>query len=467
MNATESVCVMEERFLRNLKNKTDIGPGDRILVAVSGGMDSVLLLYLLNKYKKEIGIEIEAAHINHMLRSKDSDKDQQLVKKLCNDWSITFHTINIDVKKISKTKKWSIEEGARKLRYEYLKNLKEELNFNKIAVAHHHKDQAETILMHLIRGTGAEGLRGMFIDKDDIIRPLLNITREDIEKSVKELELEYRTDKSNLQTRYARNKIRIKLLPILRKYNPQIENNLVKTGEIIREDNNFIEKEVLKYYNKYIQKKDKYIMIDEKIKELHLAIRRRLIIKAYKELSHMYLEYKYVEKADEYIQNDPDKQNKKLGLPNGINLYGNKEGLILDMRRKSHIKEGTELIIEKPGNYEYAGKQLNIEVITEIPTKDIYIKRGSDEGYVDFNKLKWPLKIRNRKAGDTFFVIGEKSERKIKKLLMDRGIEESKRNTIPFITDEDGKLVFIPGIGISELFKIDDNTVTILHFSYR
>jgi tRNA(Ile)-lysidine synthase len=467
MNVLESVCAMEEQFLRNLKGKTDIEPGDRILVAVSGGMDSVLLLYLLNKYKKEIGIEIEAAHINHMLRPKDSDKDQQLVKKLCKDWSINYHTINIDVKKISQTNKWSVEEGARKLRYEYLKGLKEQFSFNKIAVAHHHKDQAETILMHLIRGTGAEGLRGMFIDKDDIIRPLLNITREDIENRVEELELEYRTDKSNLQTRYARNKIRIKLLPILRKYNPQIESNLVKTGEIIREDNDFIETEVVKYYNKYIQVKDNYMIIDEKIKEIHLAIRRRLLIKAYKELSHMYLEYKYVEKADEFIKNDLYKQKQKLGLPNGIKLYRNKEGLLLDMRKKPCIQDSVEVLIEKPGQYEYAGKQLNIEIITEIPTKDIYIKRGSDDGYVDFDKLTWPLMVRNRKAGDTFFVIGEKSERKLKKLLIDRGIEANKRNTMPFILDADGKVVFIPVIGTSELFKIDDNTVTILHFSYR
>lgn len=458
---------MEEKFLKNLNEKTDISPGDRILIAVSGGMDSVLLLYLLNKYKKELGIDIEAAHINHMLRAKESDKDQELVKRLTSKWHIPFHTINIDIRKISKNNKWSIEEGARKLRYEYLKILKEEFGFNKIAVAHHHKDQAETILMHLIRGTGAEGLRGMFIDKDDIVRPLLNITREEIEKKIKELELEYRTDKSNLQTRYARNRIRIKLLPILKKYNPQIENNLVKTGEIIREDNNFIETEVLKYYNKYIQVKDNYMIIDEKIKQLHLAIRRRLLIKAYKELSHKYLEYKYVEKADEYIKRDPNKQNKKLGLPNGVNLYTYKDVLILDMRKKPVIQDNEEILIDKPGCYKYADKGLNLEIITEIPTKDIYTKRGSDEGYVDFDKLTWPLKIRNRKAGDTFFVIGDKSERKLKKILIDKGIEVSKRNTIPFITDKDGEIIFIPGIGISDLFKIDDNTATILHFSYR
>lgn len=458
---------MEEQFLKNINEKTDIRPGDRILIAVSGGMDSVLLLYLFNKYKEEIGIDIEAAHINHMLRSKESDKDQQLVKKLCSDWSIPFHTINIDVKKISKTNKWSIEEGARKLRYEYLNSLKEQYFFRKIAVAHHHKDQAETILMHLIRGTGAEGLRGMFIDKNNIVRPLLNITREDIEKKVNELGLEYRTDKSNLQTRHARNKIRIKLLPILKKYNPQIENNLVKTGEIVKEDNNYIETEVNRYYHKCIDLKDQYIIINEKIKELHLAIRRRLLIKAYKELSHMYLEYKFVEQADEYIKKEQNKQNRKLGLPNGINLYRNKEGLILDIRKKTIGHQSQELLIKKPGLYEFADKKLNLEVINELPGKDIYIKRDSSEGYVDFDKLNWPLVVRNRKAGDLFFVIGDKGERKLKKLFIDRGIEAGIRDELPLIVSRDDKLVFIPGVGISDLFKIDDNTVTILHFSYR
>lgn len=455
---------MEQQFLKNIKEKTDIRSGDRILVAVSGGMDSVLLLYLLNKYKKELGIEIEAAHINHMLRKKESDKDQLLVKKLCSEWLVPFHTINIDIEKISKTNKWSIEEGARKLRYEYLKALKEQLNCCKIAVAHHHKDQAETILMHIIRGTGADGLRGMFIDKNNIVRPLLNITREEIEKKVNTLELEYRTDKSNLQTRYTRNKIRLKLLPILKKYNPQIENNLVKTGEIIREDNNFIETVVAKYYHKYTEHKEQYIIISEKILELHLAIRRRLLIKAYKELSHMYLEYKFVEKADEYIQK---KQNKKLGLPNGINLYRNKDGLILDKRKKVAVHQSEEVLIEKPGLYEFAGKRLKLEVINELPGKDIYIKRDSKEGYVDFDKLTWPLKARNRRSGDLFYVIGDKVERKLKKLFIDRGIEANIRDELPLIVSRNDKLIFIPGIGISDLFKIDDNTVTILHFSYR
>ncbi len=458
---------MEEQFLKNINEKTDIRPGDRILVAVSGGMDSVLLLYLLNKYKKELGIQIEAAHINHMLRSKESDKDQQLVNDLCKEWSIPFHTISINVKKISKTNKWSIEEGARKLRYEYLESLREQFAFTKIAVAHHHKDQAETILMHLIRGTGAEGLRGMFIDKNNIIRPLLNITREDIEEKVIELKLEYRTDKSNLQTIHTRNKIRLKLLPILKKYNPQIENNLVKTGEIIREDNNFIESEVVKYYHKYIEHEDQYLIINEKITELHLAIRRRLLIKAYKELSHMYLEYKFVEQADDYIKKEQNKQNKKLGLPNGINLYRNKKGFILDIRKKKtdiHLSE--ELLIEKPGQYEFSGNHLTLEIITEILTKYTYIKRDTDEGYVDFDKLTWPLKVRNRKPGDRFLVIGDKSERKLKKLFIDRGIEAGIRDELPLIFTKDDKLVFIPGLGISDLFKIDDNTVTILHFSY-
>jgi tRNA(Ile)-lysidine synthase len=201
--------------------------------------------------------------------------------------------------------------------------------------------------------------------------------------------------------------------------------------------------------------------------DLHLAIRRRLLIKAYKELSQMYLEYKFVEKADEYINKIQKKQNNKLGLPNGINLYRNKDGLILDMRKKTINHQSIELLIEKPGQYEFAGKMLKLEVINELPGKDIYIKRDSLEGYVDFNKLTWPLKARNRQAGDLFFVIGDKIERKLKKLFIDRGIEAETRNELPLIVSGNDKLVFIPGIGISELFKIDDNTVTILHFSYR
>ncbi|MDD2370966.1 MAG: tRNA lysidine(34) synthetase TilS [Firmicutes bacterium] len=458
------VVNLEDIFLKNIREKIEIKPGYKILVAVSGGMDSVLLLYLLNKYSQELGINIEAAHVNHMLRGKDSDKDQEYVRELCDKWSIPFHTIKIDVKKISKKNKWSLEEGARKLRYDYLNNIKGKYGCNKIAVAHHQKDQAETILMHLIRGTGAEGLRGMFFEKDDIVRPLLNITREDIEKKINEIKLEYRTDKSNLQTKHTRNKIRLKLLPILKKYNPQIENNLVKTGEIIGEDNSFIQSEVDKFYKLLIERKDQYIIFNKKVIELHPAIRRRLIIEAYKDLTHKYLEYKYVIKADDYLENTYD---KKLGLPNDVKLYFKNNEILLDRRTNIIDIMDFETIIDKPGQYEIADKVLKLEIITEKLEKAIYNNRSESEGYVDFNNLSWPLLVRNRKAGDIFYVMGDKTGRKLKKLFIEKKIDRENRDKLPLIFTENGELVFIPGLGVSELAKINDNTEIILHFSYR
>jgi len=403
---------MDNIFLKNIREKTDIRPGNKILVGVSGGMDSVILLYLFHKHSKELGIEIGVAHVNHLLRGKDSAKDQAFVKELAEGWGLTFHTIKIDVKKISKKNKWSIEEGARKLRYDYLNELKKLNGYDKIAVAHHHKDQAETILMHIIRGTGAEGLRGMFFDRAGIVRPLLNVTREDIEKKIKELQLEYRTDKSNLETKHARNKIRLKLLPKLKKYNLQIENNLVKMGEIIGEDDNFIKSEVERYYSQYRSLKDKQIIFGLELLELHPAIRRRLIIKAYKELSNKYLEYKYVLETDDYLKKS---HNKKLGLPNGLTLYIKNNDIILDNRGSFLKEEEFEILIDKPGQYKIGDKTLNLEIITERIDKETYCVIGSCEGYLDFDKLTWPLLIRNRKAGDHFCVMGDKSSRKLKK----------------------------------------------------
>ncbi len=455
---------MENIFLENIKEKTDIQPGNKILVAVSGGMDSVILLYLLHKYNKELDIELEVAHINHMLRDKDSDKDQEFVKGLAKGWSIPFHTIKIDVKTISKKNKWSIEEGARKLRYEYLNNIKKINGFNKIALAHHHKDQAETILMHIIRGTGAEGLRGMFFDKDDIVRPLLNITREDIERKIEEIQIEYRTDKSNLETKHTRNKIRLKLLPKLKEYNPQIENNLVKMGEIIGEDDNFIQSEVDKYFNNFVCLKNQYMILDKKILELHLAIRRRLIIRAYKELSQTYLEYKYVLEIDNYLKK---KSKKKLGLPNNITLYIKNNEIILDNRGNFTKGQDFEILIDKPGKYKIADKVLKLEIITEKLDKDIYTNRGSCEGYLDFDKLHWPLLVRNRKAGDSFFIMGDNFDRKLKKLFIEKKIDREIRDKIPLIFSNNGDLLFIPEIGVSELAKINENTLTILNISYR
>ncbi|MGB2697476.1 MAG: tRNA lysidine(34) synthetase TilS, partial [Candidatus Zixiibacteriota bacterium] len=204
-----------------------IKSGDKVVVAVSGGPDSVTLLLVLLELKKDFNLSLFIAHVNHKLRGKESDQDQGFVRKLASDLNIKLYTSSFQVKKEAKKMKLSVEECAREIRYNYLNKLADKLKAQKIALGHNFNDQAETVLIRLIRGSGSLGLSGIPPVKNKIIRPLIEIKREEIEAFLKKKKIPFRIDSSNLRTDYLRNKVRLKLLPILKKgYNPKIEEVL-------------------------------------------------------------------------------------------------------------------------------------------------------------------------------------------------------------------------------------------------
>ena len=201
-----------EKTLSTIKKYNLIEKGDKIVLGLSGGPDSVCLLHLLNRMKDVLDIEVYAAHLNHQIRGMEAQKDALYVSDLCERLGITFFVKSIDVPKYCKENKLSIEEGARKLRYEMFFEIKESLNADKIAIAHNMNDQAETVLMRMMRGTGLQGLKGIDYMRDGvIIRPILDIERADIEAYCEEHKLTPRIDATNLETIYTRNKIRLEL----------------------------------------------------------------------------------------------------------------------------------------------------------------------------------------------------------------------------------------------------------------
>ncbi|MDP6180938.1 MAG: tRNA lysidine(34) synthetase TilS, partial [Desulfatiglandales bacterium] len=223
-----------------------IDPGDLVIVAVSGGPDSVCLLDILHELKAELAVRLVVAHYNHGLRGGEDESETRFVRHLASAMNFPFETENASFFIEGKTA--SLEERARNARYEFLERLKGKLHAQKIAMGHHLNDQAETVLMRLLRGSGPSGLAGIPPKRDDtIIRPLIELKREEIDSYVKRRELSYRVDRSNFDTRYLRNKIRLELLPLLLEYQPQFVEHLGQLAVILREDDKYLETEAEKW----------------------------------------------------------------------------------------------------------------------------------------------------------------------------------------------------------------------------
>lgn len=271
--------IVEEKFLDTIKNNNLINSGDKIVVGVSGGPDSLTLLTLLNKYKSKFNYEIIVAHVNHLIR-KDSTDDEQFVENYCKKNGIKFYCKRVNVQEIAKQQKKGEEEVGRNERYKFFDEICEKENANKIAIAHNMNDNAETMLLNLIRGTGLNGLEGIQPSQynNRFIRPLINCNRNEIEDFCKENNLEPRIDSTNKENIYKRNIIRNKLIPFLKELNPNIIETLSRTSVIIAENNEFIQKEAQKNFNKIAELKSNLVEIDLKdFNKMPIAMRKAII----------------------------------------------------------------------------------------------------------------------------------------------------------------------------------------------
>ena len=241
---------LEENFLNTIKDNNLIEKGDKIVVGVSGGPDSITLLYCLNKYKEKLGYEIVVAHINHLIR-KDSTEDEQFVENVCKEMKIKCYIKRADIIKMEEKEKRGEEETRRIVRYAFFDEIAQKESANKIAIAHNMNDNAETVLLNLIRGCGLSGLEGIQPKEyNKYIRPLINCKREEIEAYCEKNKLNPRIDYTNKENIYKRNKIRNELLPYLKELNPNIVQNLSRLSKIVKNENTYINKEVENIYNK-------------------------------------------------------------------------------------------------------------------------------------------------------------------------------------------------------------------------
>ena len=456
-----------EKTLSTIKKYNLIEKGDKIVLGLSGGPDSVCLLHLLNRMKDVLDIEVYAAHLNHQIRGMEAQKDALYVSDLCERLGITFFVKSIDVPKYCKENKLSIEEGARKLRYEMFFEIKESLNADKIAIAHNMNDQAETVLMRMMRGTGLQGLKGIDYMRDGvIIRPILDIERADIEAYCEEHKLTPRIDATNLETIYTRNKIRLELIPYMKEnFNSNVTESIVRMSNSLKSDNDFIEEEAIKAFDKVSSKNEDELEIKlNNYINLHKSLKSRIIRHGIKYVlgDTNFIDQKHIEEVME-LENE-NKLDKKIVLPRGLFVYRKKDKLLFTT--KEIVFEEIEFSYELPKNGFVKINEANIIIETEVMTISRYkaLKKDKSLKWFDCNKIKGGLVVRSRKSGDKIKL--SMGSKKLKQLFIDLKIPKEERDRIPVLQDDNG-ILCVGNFRNSEEYKVDENTKEVLKICFK
>ncbi|MDD4570729.1 MAG: tRNA lysidine(34) synthetase TilS, partial [Tepidanaerobacteraceae bacterium] len=423
---------IKKKFLKTIKKYNMVQKGDRIIIGVSGGPDSVCLLHLLMTFRNELEIFLYVAHLDHMFRGRDSEDDAYFMKVLCEKWNVPFFSDKINVPEYVQKSGLSPEDAARRVRYDFFKRVKDQTGAQKIATGHNRNDHEETILMNIFRGAGLDGLIGIDPVRNCYIRPLIDIPREAIEEYLKKEDIPFRIDATNLTPDYFRNSLRLELIPIIReKYCPHLGESLRRLAEIARRDLSFMEEAMERAEVSVIRNESEKVIIDiKKFSEQHEAIKYRLVRLAVGKLAgnvkdfetrHAKLLVEFIEKVS---------PGSRIDLPK--NLQGVKEYdyFILSKASLDEIPDYS-YILSVPGEIAINETGVNIKSYIKTRNKQIITKTDPTIAYLDYDKIYSDLIIRNRRPGDRFKPLGGIGFKKLKNFFIDEKIPRRKRNYVP------------------------------------
>lgn len=473
----KNYSTIEQKVLAFIREKNLIESGGKLVLAVSGGADSVCLLYILAGLSRQLDIELHIAHLNHQLRSTESDADARYVSRLAKLMGIPAAIDSRDVKAYQQKYKLSLEEAAREVRYGFLAEVASRLGTKRVATGHTADDNIETILMHLIRGSGTRGMRGLLPvspwssgDKSlTIIRPLLELSREDTTGYCRGHNLKPRIDASNLSPEPLRNRIRYELLPELRKYNPRIAEALLRTARIATDDLEYIENTALKAQEGIISKKqDEVVIHKNKFLSLPAALQRQLLRTS---VASLLGGLKDIEAGhiEDIIKALDKPAGKVIGLPFGLNFtieYG-RYVLAPDAETLCPFPElENESKLNIPGKTKVSG--WDIEAIVTETAQSSPHEKDMDifTACFDYEKTGKNIHVRRRLPGDQFQPLGMEQPKKLNVFMIDARIPRTWRHRIPVVC-AGNRIIWVAGQRIDERVKVTPDTKKILKLSFR
>jgi tRNA(Ile)-lysidine synthase len=434
--------------------------GDCVVVGLSGGPDSSALLAALSAIAPELNLKLIAAHFNHGLRGKESDGDEEFSRKLSKKLGVTFRAGKM--KKAAGSRGVSPEDYYRRQRYAFFNKVTADCKAQKIALGHNMQDQAETVLLNLLRGSGMEGLKGILPKRDgNIIRPLIEVSRREIIAYLDENGISCRHDSSNESKIYLRNQVRAELIPYLKKYNPKIEETLAQTAQILRNEDEFIRQHVTEALaSPFVQKGPDRVLLETGFaNNLPQAVRWRLFKTLLTDFSPAKNGFSFVHiKSLDELSRDSE-PGKRIILPLGVEARREYENLILEKSKGRKKKIQYEYPVTIPADIYVTERDITVR-LKLARKKDIDLK-NHDKVYLDLDKIKQPLILRNRKDGDWFVPLGMKGRQKVKNLFIDRKIPYRQRDEIILIVDGIS-VIFIDNFHLSDRVKITPETRNVL-----
>lgn len=438
---------MKKKVLDFIREQHMVEEGDGVLAAVSGGADSVCLLFLLCSMREELAVRLAAFHLHHGLRGAEADRDEAFVKQLCEAWQVPFYSAHEDAAAYGRERGISEEEAGRELRYSHLEALADRLSFGKIAVAHHREDQAETVVFHLFRGTGLKGMGGIRPVRGKIIRPLLECSRQEIEGYLRENGISWCEDSTNSENTYKRNRIRNELLPWAGQYlNERASEHAAQFARFAAQADAYFEAQAE--------------MILEAENRAAVSVRT---FDSQPEILKGYLVRAMIRQAGGSARNLTERHIQAVCALTGPGggVRADLPGGLQAVRGYRELRIARPERLEESGILEQLGKQLQFRVYPR--EKQLEIPKNRCTKWFDYDRIKGTLSVRTRKEGD-YFLLRDGKKKLLRRYLIDEKIPEAERDKLLLLT-EGSHVLWVIGYRISEYYKVSETTEKILEVS--
>jgi tRNA(Ile)-lysidine synthase len=463
---------LEQRVLDFIQSHRLVS-GRKLVLAVSGGADSVCLLHILVKLQEKLKVKLHIAHLNHHLRGAESEADAKYVSDLARQLGIPATIEGREVKNYQAEHHLSLEEAAREVRYGFLAEVAKTIGTKLVAVGHTRDDHTETILLHLIRGTGTRGLQGLqpYTDWKSksgsivVVRPLLEISHQETEDYCQSHKLKPRIDATNISLSPLRNRVRHQLLPLLISYNPAVAQALLRTAQIARDDIDFLDREVAQLWGEVAQEQGKAIVLDRKrLDRLPPALKRYLLRAAVERMlgSAKDIEMRHIEEMMSVLDKAA---GKRLSLPQGLifSLEYDRYLLTSDPTALSPLPVFSgEFELKIPGETKLPGWRIQATIIN----REGMAEKDDFTAYLDLDKVGDRLLVRPRKRGDRFQPLGLDQPKKLNEFMIDAKIPRTWRQRVPIVCSPE-QIIWVVGWRIDERAKVSQKTKKVLCLKFE
>lgn len=438
------------------------------MLALSGGPDSTALLHVLKQLAPTLKISLGIAHLNHQMRGEDSAQDANFVQSQAKENSLPCHLKDVDMKHWVETNGYSFQEGARVCRKLFFSEVADEWGYHRIALGHHQDDQAETVLMNILRGTGLKGLGGILPESGLWVRPLIYCPRQEIMDYLDSLNADYRRDVSNEDMTYLRNKVRLELIPeIENRFAPRFKSQLGKMAQLLQDDEAYLSGQAEELFHKLRQWKEQVLVLSvTDLQNLHPALLNRVLRLAIQEIKGdlKRIEFDHIQQVCLLLE---EPASGACVLPGDIKISRVADDLILSQLDRNPIADSAHrdanpsVLLQIPGETRFGPGNFTLRARIESGGLD-YSNAHSNQAFLDLDAVGHRVEVRCHRAGDKFWPLGASGGKKLKSWFIDHKIPKALRSKMPVLTDASGDIIWVYGHQISEKAKIRPETQNIL-----